>query len=117
MARLVAGLLSLVLVGTSGWGWYLGKVAEAAVNRTDAIPTDGNADTSGTGEAMNLLLVGTTAGQPQRRAARRAQRREDSGTNTDTMILVHIPADGSKASFVSFPGTAGSTSPGTARTS
>src|SRR3712207_847204 len=27
-----------------------------------------------------------------------------SGINTDTMILVHIPADGSRASFVSFPG-------------
>src|SRR3712207_7998092 len=26
-----------------------------------------------------------------------------SGINTDTMILVHIPADGSRASFVSFP--------------
>ena len=40
-ARLVAGALSLVLVSGSGWGWYLGRVAEAAVNRTDAIPATG----------------------------------------------------------------------------
>ncbi len=104
VARVVAAVLSVVLVATSGWGWYLGKVAEAAVNRTDAIPADGNADTSGTGEAMNLLLVGNDSRvslSDEQLAELNAG--EDSGTNTDTMILVHIPADGSKASFVSFP--------------
>ena len=90
---------------TSGWGWYLGRVADASVNRTDAIPTERQRRTSASGEAMNLLLVGNdsrasaTAG-----AARRAQHHGTRpGINTDTMILVHVPADGSKASFVSFP--------------
>lgn len=104
LARLIAAVLSVVLVCSSGWGWYLGKVAEAAVNRTDAIPADGNADTSGSGEAMNLLLVGNDSRvslSEEQLAELNAG--EDSGTNTDTMILVHIPADGSKASFVSFP--------------
>jgi LCP family protein required for cell wall assembly len=103
-ARVVAGLLSLVLLGSSGWGWYLGRVAEATVNRTDAIPTSGNEDVGNVGNAMNLLLVGNDS----RAALTDAQLAElnagtDSGTNTDTMILVHVPADGTKASFVSFP--------------
>jgi LCP family protein required for cell wall assembly len=103
-ARVVAGLLSLVLLGSSGWGWYLGQVAEATVNRTDAIPTSGNEDVGNVGNAMNLLLVGNDS----RAALTDAQLAElnagtDSGTNTDTMILVHVPADGTKASFVSFP--------------
>jgi LCP family protein required for cell wall assembly len=103
-ARVVAGLLSLVLLGTSGWGWYLGRVADASVNRTDAIPTSGNDETVKTGEAMNLLLVGNDS----RASASEAELQElnteaNEGTNTDTMILVHVPADGSKASFVSFP--------------
>lgn len=103
-ARVVATLLSLVLLGTSGWGWYLGRVAEATVNRTDAIPTAGNEDAGNVGEAMNLLLVGNDS----RASLTEEQLAElnagaDSGTNTDTMILVHVPADGSKASFVSFP--------------
>jgi LCP family protein required for cell wall assembly len=102
--RIVATLLSLTLLCASGWGWHLGRVAEAAVNRTDAIPTSGNDQTVRTGEAMNLLLVGSDS----RSDLTDQQRRElntgkDAGHNTDTMILVHVPADGSKASFVSFP--------------
>src|SRR3982751_168498 len=54
--RIVAGLVALTVLVTSGWGWYLGRVADATVNRTDAIPTTGN--NGGDGEAMNLLLVG-----------------------------------------------------------
>jgi LCP family protein required for cell wall assembly len=102
--RIAAGLLSLALLVTSGWGWYLGQVAGATVNRTDAIPASGNDQTVTTGAAMNLLLVGNDS-----RAALSEEQLEefnagaDSGVNTDTMILVHVPADGSKASFVSFP--------------
>jgi LCP family protein required for cell wall assembly len=93
----------VLVLGTSGWGWYLGQVADASVNRTNAIPSEGN-DGIGNTEAMNLLLVGNDS---------RASATEDQldqlnttandGINTDTMILVHVPADGSKASFVSFP--------------
>src|SRR3954454_1383588 len=102
--RIVAGLLSLALLTTSGWGWYLGRVADATVNRTDAIPSSGNEETVKTGEAMNLLLVGndSRADLSEDQLAE-LNAGEDSGVNTDTMILVHIPADGSKASFVSFP--------------
>src|SRR4051812_27143488 len=44
-ARVLRGLgavLSVLLLAGSGWGWYLTRVAEASVNRTDAIPTTGN---------------------------------------------------------------------------
>ena len=102
-ARAVAGVLSVVLLAGSGWGWYLGQVAEATVNRTDAIPTDGNSGT-GDAEAMNLLLVGNDSRanlSDEQLASLNAG--TDSGINTDTMILVHVPADGSRASFVSFP--------------
>ena len=102
--RIVAGLLSLTLLVTSGWGWYLGQVAGATVLRTDAIPSSGNEQTVRTGEAMNLLLVGNDS----RAALTTDQLAQlnagvDAGVNTDTVILVHVPADGSKASFVSFP--------------
>src|SRR5881398_475491 len=56
--RVVAALVSAALLAGSGWGWYLTQVADASVNRTDAIPTSGNDDTSHTGADMNLLLVG-----------------------------------------------------------
>ncbi|MCZ2822340.1 LCP family protein [Modestobacter sp. VKM Ac-2977] len=103
-ARVVAGLLSLVLLGTSGWGWYLGRVADASVNRTNAIPTSGNEQTVDSGEAMNLLLVGndSRAGATEEELAL-LNTEANAGLNTDTMILAHVPADGSAASFVSFP--------------
>ncbi len=101
--RAVAAALALVVLCASGWGWYLGQVADASVNRTDAIPTDGNTG-SGAHEAMNLLLVGSDSRSrltPEQLGQLNAG--EESGLNTDTMILVHVPADGSRASFVSFP--------------
>ncbi len=104
VGRVVAAVLSVVLLAGSGWGWYLGRVAEATVSRTDAIPSDGNSGSGGAPEATNLLLVGSDS------RADLTPEQEDqlhtggsSGLNTDTMILVHLPADGSKASFVSFP--------------
>jgi hypothetical protein len=96
-ARMVAGLVTVAVLAASGWGWYLGRVADASVNRTDAIPTEGNEGIGG-GEAMNLLLVGNDS-----RASATEEQLDDlnttahDGINTDTMILVHVPADGSKA--------------------
>ncbi|SDG57671.1 LCP family protein [Klenkia brasiliensis] len=106
--RALAGVLSVLLVAGSGWGWYLVRVAEASVNRTDAIPTTGNSDINGDGHAgqeMNMLLVGvdSRAGLTEQQIEEYATGDPDDLHNTDTMMLVHIPADGSAASFVSFP--------------
>jgi LCP family protein required for cell wall assembly len=108
VVRGLAAVLSVLLVAGSGWGWYLVRVAEASVNRTDAIPTTGNSDINGdahAGQAMNMLLVGvdSRAGLTQEQIDEYATGNPDDLHNTDTMMLVHIPADGSAASFVSFP--------------
>ena len=97
-------MLSVALLFASGWGWHLGRVAEANVHRTDAIPTDGNDGAGFAPEAMNVLLVGNDSrAQLTEEQLAQLNAGEDSGANTDTMILVHLPADGSRASFVSFP--------------
>ena len=106
--RTVCGLLSVVLLVGSGWGWHLAREAQASVSHTNAIPTDGNSDVNGSkhaGSEMNLLLVGMDS-----RAGLTAQQQDELDTgddesllNTDTMILVHVPADGAAASFVSLP--------------
>jgi LCP family protein required for cell wall assembly len=108
IARVVGGVLSVLLLAGSGWGWYLVRVAQASVSRTDAIPTTGNSDVNGRGHAgseMNLLLVGMDSrkGLTPQQQAEYATGDPDGVMNTDTMMLVHIPADGSAASFVSFP--------------
>jgi len=108
VGRSIAALLSVLVLAGSGWGWYLVRVAEASVSRTDAIPESGNSDVSGgdhAGEEMNLLLVGMDS-----RTGLTPEQQEEFSTgnpegvlNTDSMMLVHIPADGSGASFVSLP--------------
>ena len=102
---MVAGLLSLTLLGASGWGWYLTQVAEQNLSRQDVIPSEGN-DNNGGGDpdAMNILIVGNdnrTNLTPEQLAQLGVSL--EPGMNTDTMILLHVPADGSRASFVSFP--------------
>jgi LCP family protein required for cell wall assembly len=109
VVRSLAAVLSVLVLAGSGWGWYLAKVAEASLSRTDAIPTDGNVDAQGSGhagEAMNLLLVGrdSRAGLTPEQQAEYVTGPDEAGLmNTDTMMLVHVPADGSAASFVSLP--------------
>jgi LCP family protein required for cell wall assembly len=107
-ARVLAGVLALLVLGGSGWGWYLARVADASVSRTDAIPSSGNSDAEGSdhaGEAMNLLLVGrdSRAGLTPEQAEEFNTGNPDGLLNTDSMILAHIPADGSAAAFVSIP--------------
>lgn len=99
--RVVTALASAALLAGSGWGWYLGQVADASMNRTDAIPDSGN---EGIGDAMNLLLVGSDSrASASEEELAQLNTEANDGVNTDTMILVHVPADGSEASFVSFP--------------
>jgi LCP family protein required for cell wall assembly len=96
--------MTVAILCASGWGWHLGRVADASVNRTDAIPSSGNEGSGSGGAAMNLLLVGNDSRASATSAELDAlHTTAHDGINTDTMILVHVPADGSKASFVSFP--------------
>jgi LCP family protein required for cell wall assembly len=108
MARSIAAALAGLVLLSSGWGWHLVQVAEASVSRTNALPASGNADVNGANHAgaeMNLLLVGMDS-----RTGLTAQQQQEFSTgnpdevlNTDSMMLVHVPADGSAASFVSLP--------------
>ncbi|GHE07732.1 LCP family protein [Klenkia taihuensis] len=106
--RAVAVLTSAAVLAGSGWGWHLLGVAEASVHRGDGVPTSGNTDVSGAahaGRAMNLLLVGmdSRAGLSDAQEDANSTGGSDGELDTDTMILVHVPADGSGASFVSLP--------------
>ncbi|WP_243731021.1 LCP family protein [Modestobacter roseus] len=108
VVRSLAAVFSVLLLAGSGWGWNLARVAEASVSRTDAIPDDGNSDVNGgahAGAAMNLLLVGMDSrkGLTDEQKALFSTGDADGVLNTDSMMLVHVPADGSAASFVSLP--------------
>ncbi len=99
-ARAVAAVLSALLLAGTGWSWYLVRIAEASVSRTDAIPATGNTDVNGTAHAgaeMNMLLVGMDSrdGLTPEQQVEYSTGEADGVLNTDSMMLVHVPADGS----------------------
>jgi LCP family protein required for cell wall assembly len=113
--KVVATLLSAVLLVGSGWGWYnfsqlnrnahvLGVQGLGGPSAPSGPSASAAAQTSVTGTAQNILIVGTDS----RAGLSPAQRRRlkvgnDASTSTDTIMLVHVPADGSKATLISIP--------------
>jgi LCP family protein required for cell wall assembly len=100
-----------VLLLAAGYYWYtfrdinngLDRVAITAVNPHPAQP--GKPAAQFNGQDQNILLIGyddrsnmTPAEIKQLKVGR------DGGSlNTDTMIILHVPADGSKATLISLP--------------
>ena len=72
---------------------------------TGSSGSSGNNSSGGTGQDENILI----AGNDDRSQMTNAQVRElkvgrDGGSlNTDTMMIVHVPADGSRATLISLP--------------
>jgi LCP family protein required for cell wall assembly len=100
--KLVAGLLSVTVLVVSGYTWYLFHHLDTSIPRVNAIGDQTATDNDGRDE--NILLVGSD----DRSTATPAELKElgteeDPGKNTDTMILLHVPANGQKATAVSFP--------------
>lgn len=100
-ARFAAAFLSVLVLVASGVMWFLYRDFTTKVDRVNAIgATSGDVD----GKDQNILLVGSDDRTNATPAELAELSTTDAITNsTDTMILVHIPADGRKATAVSFP--------------
>ena len=99
--RVAAAVLSVLVLVTSGLMWFLYRDFTGKVGRVNAI---GRTVDDVDGRDQNILLVGSD----DRSTATEAELRELSTTrvssnSTDTMMLVHVPADGRKATAISFP--------------
>jgi LCP family protein required for cell wall assembly len=102
VVKVLAAAVSVIVLLVSGLLWFGYRNLNARIGRVDAIgqPTVADVD----GRDQNILLVGSD----DRSTATAAELRElgtemDPGKNTDTMILVHVPANGRRATVVSFP--------------
>ena len=99
--RVAGAFLSVLVLVASGILWFLYRDFTAKVERVDAIRSTVD---DIYGKDLNILLVGSD----DRTNASPAELQELNTTSqvtnsTDTMIVVHIPADGRKATAVSFP--------------
>ena len=106
-ARNIAVALSIAIVVTSGALNFFSKAASNAIPRSKALqgaPQSKNGDT-------NILLIGLDSrrdneGNPIPKELTKMLRvghASIGGYNTNTLILIHVPADGKKAVAVSIP--------------
>jgi LCP family protein required for cell wall assembly len=106
-ARKIAVALSIAIVLTSTGFHFFSKAASSAIPRSKALqgaPQSKNGDT-------NILLIGLDSrrdneGNPIPREIAKLLRTGPAtigGYNTNTLILIHVPADGKKAVAVSIP--------------
>jgi LCP family protein required for cell wall assembly len=114
--KLLAVTTSVAVLVISGGAWATYRTYNGKITRLDAIPTTGNQaiGPSGTAAAssphkpgveQNILVIGDDSrnGLTAAQLAELATQSDGGGVNTDTMMLVHIPADGTAASVVSLP--------------
>jgi LCP family protein required for cell wall assembly len=104
--RIVLTICSLLVLVGSGWAWATYRNFNADIPRLDAISAKGKAANGGIdGKDQNLLLVGNDDRDTATDAelAQLGTHRDGGSYNTDTMMLLHLPADGSKATAISFP--------------
>jgi LCP family protein required for cell wall assembly len=108
--RSLVALVSAAVLGTMGYGWWaFGDVDEDTVT-TDVIAQDVEDQRVPLDGAVDLLLVGIDSRTdaygnplPQEVMDMLNGGVSDGERNTDTMILVHIPVDGTRAVAISFP--------------
>lgn len=103
--RLIAAVLSLTVLGGTGYAWASYHHFIAGLTQIDAIPgAPGGQDRDGA--AQNILLVGDDsrpANASQELLAQLSTQEDGGGVNTDTLMVLHIPAGGGQTSVVSIP--------------
>lgn len=108
--RTVAALVSVATVGAMGYGWWaVGDLNDGTVT-TDVISKEVEDQRIPLDGAVDMLLVGIDSrtdahGNPLPDEVMDILHAgvNDGERNTDTMILVHIPVDGTRAIAISFP--------------
>lgn len=102
-ARAVSALVTLILLLTSGLTFtFYNRLTTQAGTAASPQEIEGNEAAEGfDGKDMDILVIGTDT-----RTGTDIPADGDTGDdlrNTDTIMLIHVPADGSRASVVSFP--------------
>jgi len=102
----VAGVLTMGLLLSGGYAAYAYGKLSGGVTRIDAITGATKTDDDVDGKAQNILLVGDDHrpdNATPEQMAELSTTSDGGATNTDTMIVLHINADGSQATMISFP--------------
>ncbi|MEV7092436.1 LCP family protein [Amycolatopsis sp. NPDC051045] len=108
-AKISLGVVSLLVMGLTGYAWAAMQGLVNGLNYTNVLSDGGGGEKPADG-ARDILLVGLDSrtdaqGNPLPREVLDELRagEADGELNTDSLIFVHIPNDGSKAVAISLP--------------
>jgi LCP family protein required for cell wall assembly len=103
ISRALATVVSLAVLVGSGYGWIAYHTLGSSITHVAGLPGgNGAADDP----AENILLVGDDhrpANASPQVLAELSTGQDGGSTNTDTMMVLHIPAGGGKPTVISFP--------------
>ncbi|GAA4669725.1 LCP family protein [Frondihabitans cladoniiphilus] len=102
--RYIVIVVVLLLIATAGYAVYNYRHFVSGVTHIDAIPA--SSTTASTNGDQNILLVGDDhrpADASAQELAELGTTADGGGTNTDSMMILHIPGGGGQASLVSLP--------------
>ena len=108
-AKIVAALLSFSVLFVSAYVWVNYRKLDNGLRRlsitTGPQPTAAGGTPDIDGKDQNLLVIGNDDRSTMTdKEVRQLKTGRDGGSlATDTMIIVHVPADGSKATLISLP--------------
>jgi LCP family protein required for cell wall assembly len=104
-ARIAVAAISLLTLVGSGLAWAGYQNFTASIKHGDAVPALANGQRDIDGKDQNILLLGNDSRAGATPDELRALSTQDDGgsVNTDTMMLLHIPAGGDEATIISFP--------------
>ena len=104
VARWVSGVLSILLLGGTAYGTSVVNRATSSSGTLAATAGEGNSERIGDFEDVNILVVGNDSrqGYTQEQLDQLSTSQEET-LATDTIMLIHVPANGTKVRVVSFP--------------
>ncbi|PRZ38613.1 LytR family transcriptional attenuator [Antricoccus suffuscus] len=105
LRTLASAISVLLLIGAGLAHSTINRIQAKAGNLPSTTDVKGNQDVKGTnGADMNILVVGndSRAGYTDAQLGELSTTAEDT-LSTDTIMLIHVPANGASASVVSFP--------------
>jgi LCP family protein required for cell wall assembly len=110
IAMTLGALLSVALLLLAGYSWLTFRDINNGLDRPQGIkvgvaPQHVQHKAHFNGKDQNILLVGYDNRSNMTNAEIKKLKvgRDGSSYNTDTMIILHVPADGSKATLISLP--------------
>jgi LCP family protein required for cell wall assembly len=107
-ARALAGTLALIVLAAAGTGWYMDRTILGTLTTSDALAGLGDHPETD----QNILLMGLDSRKDMNGndlpysildKLHAGSSSDIGGYNTNTLILLHIPADGSRAVALSIP--------------